>query len=46
VREFWLLRAIPVGRAKLYLIRTLADSYVFESSGRESVHALNQGTAF
>jgi len=38
--------AEAVGRAKLYLIRTLADSYVFESAGRESVHALNQGTAF
>lgn len=35
-----------VGRAKLYVIRTLADSYVFETSGRPPVHALNQGTAF
>jgi hydroxymethylpyrimidine/phosphomethylpyrimidine kinase len=38
--------AEAVGRAKLYLIRTLADSYVFEAPGREPVHALNQGTAF
>jgi len=38
--------AEAVGRAKLYLIRTLADSYVFETPSREPVHALNQGTAF
>lgn len=38
--------AEAVGRAKLYLIRTLADSYVFEAPGREPIHALNQGTAF
>jgi hydroxymethylpyrimidine/phosphomethylpyrimidine kinase len=38
--------AEAVGWAKLYLVRTLAGSYVFKAPGREPVHALNQGTAF
>jgi hydroxymethylpyrimidine/phosphomethylpyrimidine kinase len=38
--------AEAVGRAKLHLVRTLADSYLFAGPNGRSVHALNQGTSF